>query len=238
MSCLIIIMYIPFCFSNQYLSVQYTTVSITYKLSVTSNIGYSLKMSEEGNGTQPQQVTQTITFAPPVITANMLPKPNPSVTQQSAEDWFKIFASVAENLVAIYRTANQEVVGQRQALATLPSLLNRNESEQRLSHRILEECTTIAEAKELVIKTVGNLENECQASEFVFNAKRGNKTPEDFYAVLVEKDRTSHLGKTCILKKFISELPENIRSNVQRKFTEARRNNPAGEIPDNEIEEL
>ena len=143
--------------------------------------------------------TPQISFAPPIITANMLPRPNPSVEKQSPEDWFKVFATVAENLVAIYRTANQEIVGQRQALATIPSLLNRNESEQRLASRILQECTTIAEAKDLVVKTVGNLENECQATEFVLNAGRGNKSPEDFYAILVEKDKRSRLGKTCIL---------------------------------------
>ena len=105
----------------------------------------------------------TMSFTPPVITANMMPVPNPSVEKQSAEDWFKIFTSVADNLIAIYRTANQEVVGQRQALATIPSLLNRNESEQRLSTRILQECKTVKEAEALVKKTVGNLENKCQA---------------------------------------------------------------------------
>ena len=160
----------------------------------------------------------------------MLPKPNPSIDKQSPEDWFKVFASVANNLIDIYRTAGQEVVGQRQALATIPSLLNRNASEQRLATRILEECKTIEEAKDLVIKTVGNLENECQASEHIFNAKRGNKSPEDFFAILLEKEKTSGLGRTCLMKKFISELPDNIKSSVQRKFTESRQANPDGEL--------
>ena len=44
--------------------------------------------------------TTTMSFAPPVITANMMPVPNPAVEKQSAEDWFKIFTSVADNLIA------------------------------------------------------------------------------------------------------------------------------------------
>ena len=72
-------------------------------------------------------VTQTMAFSPPVITASMMPRPDPSIERQSAEDWMIIFKAVADSLIGIYRTAGQEAVGERQALATLPSLLNRNE---------------------------------------------------------------------------------------------------------------
>ena len=103
---------------------------------------------EDENGAVAEQrtaptTTAPITFPPPIITANMMPKPHASVEKQSTEDWFKVFSNVAESLIAIYRTAGQEVVGQRQALATLPSLINRNESEQHLATRILQECTTV-----------------------------------------------------------------------------------------------
>ena len=118
-----------------------------------------------------------------------MPKPHASVEKQSTEYWFCVFSNVAENLVAIYQTAGQEVVGQGQALATIPSLLNRNESEQRLASRILQECATIKEAEELVKKTVGNLENECQATELLMNIKRNNRSIEDFYALLIEKEK-------------------------------------------------
>lgn len=179
-----------------------------------------------------------ISFAPPIITANMLPKPHTSVEKQSAEDWFKIFYTVADSLIGIYRTANQEVVGQRQALATIPSLLNRNESEQRLSTRILQECTTIREAEALVIRTVGNLENECQATEMMFNLKRSNRSLEDFYAILIEKEKTGRIGMTNVIKKFIAELPDNVKPSLQRKFSEYRTAHVDGELPNNLIEDL
>jgi hypothetical protein len=180
----------------------------------------------------------TLSFAPPTITANMLPRPNPSIEKQSTEDWFNLYSSVANSLIAIYRTANQEIVGQRQALATIPSLLNRNESEQRLATRIIQECATIAEAEALVKRTVGNLENECQASETVYNLKRNNRSPEDFFAILIEKEKIARVGKTNIMKKFISELPDNVKTNVQRKFTEYRKTHPNNELPDAQIEDL
>ena len=186
----------------------------------------------------PTAATATMTFAPPVITANMMPVPNPSVEKQSAEDWFKIFSSVADNLIAIYRTANQEVVGQRQALATIPSLLNRNESEQRLSTRILQECTTVKEAETLIKKTVGNLENECQASEAVFNMKRNNRSLEDFYALLVEKGKTAKIDQTTMIKKFIAELPDNVKPSIQRKFSEYRQTTENGQLPNEQVEDL
>lgn len=115
---------------------------------------------------------QTImSFAAPVITANMMPRPDPSVDRQSAEDWFKIFHAIADSLISIYRSTGQEAVGQQQALATLPSLLNRNQSEKRLATRIIQECKTIKEAQDVVVKTIGNLESECQASTVVFDLK-------------------------------------------------------------------
>ena len=167
-----------------------------------------------------------------------MPKPHASVEKQSTEDWFKVFSNVAESLIAIYRTAGQEIVGQRQALATLPSLINRNESEQRLATRILQECTTVTEAETLVKRTVGNLENECQASEAIFNLKRNNQSLEDFYALLVEKGKIAKLSNTVLIKKFIAELPDNVKPNIQRKFTEYREAAAAADIPNNNLEDL
>ena len=192
----------------------------------------------QNDGAPPAPTAPAMTFAPPVITANMMPVPNPSVEKQSAEDWFKIFSSVADNLISIYRTANQEVVGQRQALATIPSLLNRNESEQRLSTRILQECTTVKEAETLIKKTVGNLENECQAAEVVFNMKRNNRSLEDFYALLVEKGKTAKIDQTTMIKKFIAELPDNVKPSIQRKFVEYRQTTENGELPNDQVEDL
>ena len=134
-----------------------------------------------------QQTMPTMMFTPPVITASMMPRPDPSVERQSAEEWVKIFRTVAESLINIYRAAGQEIVGQRQALSTLPSLLNRNESEQKLSTRLISECNTVEEAERLVIRTIGDLESECQASEIIFNSKRSVKSLEDFHALLLEK---------------------------------------------------
>ena len=176
-------------------------------------------------------VTQAMAYSPPVITASMMPRPDPSIEIQSAEDWMLIFNAVAESLISIYRTVGQEAVGQRQALATLPSLLNRNESEKRLATRIISECATIAEAKDLVVKTIGNLENECQRAESIFELKRGKKSLEDFYALLVEKERVANIGLTNVMKKFISELPAGVKASVQKKFGECRKTTPNGELP-------
>ena len=126
---------------------------------------------------------------PPPISIGMLPPINQSVEKQSPQDWMDLFVNVAESFIELYRMAGQEIVGQRQALAAIPSLLNRNESERRLATRIIQECTTIRQAQELVIKTIGNLENECQATEAFYNMKRGSRSPEDFYAILLEKDK-------------------------------------------------
>ena len=56
--------------------------------------------------------TNTMAFMPPVITAHLMPRPDPVVEKQSAEDWFKIFRTVADSFISIYRTAGQENVGQ------------------------------------------------------------------------------------------------------------------------------
>ena len=176
-------------------------------------------------------------FSPPVITAQMMPRPDPSIEKQSAEEWFRVFKTVADSLISIYAVAGQEVVGQRQALATLPSLLNRNESEQRLSTRILTECSTVQEAQNMIIRTIGDLESECQAAEAVFNAKRQQRSIEDFYALLIEKEKKAKLGKTNIIKKFISELPESIKPSLQKCFNEYRKSHP-DELPNNAIEAI
>ena len=56
--------------------------------------------------------TPIINFNPPIITAAMMPQPDPSIEKQSAEKWFKIFYIVADSLIGIYRTAEQEVADQ------------------------------------------------------------------------------------------------------------------------------
>ena len=175
------------------------------------------------NSSTIQPSMPTMMFAPPAITAALLPRPD-TINNQSAEEWFKIFRAVADNLIEIYRNAGQEIVGQRQALATIPSLLNRTEGEKRLSFRILSECQNLEEAEALILQTVGDLETECQAAESIFNLKRGDMALEDFYALLVEKDRKARLGRTTILKKFISELPDGVKVATQKQFKKVRGN--------------
>ena len=195
--------------------------------------------STGSNATSQAMAPTVMMFSPPVITASMMPRPDPSVERQSAEEWFRIFRTVAESLIGIYRTAGQEIVGQRQALSTLPSLLNRNESEKKLSTRIITECTSIEEAEELVKRTIGDLESECQASELIFNIRRGSKSLEDFYAMLIEKEKKAGLGRTVIIKKFIAELPDAVKSRIQKKFTEFRRlDGESRELTRKHIEDL
>ena len=76
-----------------------------------------------------QQAIPTMIFTSPVITASMIARPDSSVESQSAEGWVELFRTVADSLINIYHEAGQEIIGQRQALSTLPSLLNRDESE-------------------------------------------------------------------------------------------------------------
>ena len=179
--------------------------------------------SKSGEATNTMTQMPTMMFAPPAITAALLPRPD-TPQKQSAEEWFRVFRAVAENLIAIYKSAGQEVVGQRQALAAIPSLLNRTEGETRLSIRILSECQNLDEAGDLISQTVGDLETECQAAESIFNLRRGEMALEDFYALLVEKDRKARLGRTTIIKKFIAELPEGIKTATQKQFKKIRGN--------------
>ena len=39
-----------------------------------------------------QHAIPTMMFTPPAITASMMPRPDPSVERQSAEEWVKIFS--------------------------------------------------------------------------------------------------------------------------------------------------
>ena len=185
-------------------------------MSESENTNIELKSTD--NGSADLKPTFAMNFSPPVITAQMMPRPDPSIEKQSAEEWFRVFKTVADRLISIYAVAGQKAVGQRQALATLPSLLNRNESEQRLSTRILTECSSVQEAQNMIIKTIGDLESECQAAEVVFNLRRQQRSIEDFYALLIEKEKKARLGKTNIIKKFISELPESIKPSLQKCF--------------------
>ena len=68
--------------------------------------------------------------------------------------------------------------------------------------------------------------------------KRNNQSFEDFYALLVEKGKIAKLSNTTLMKKFIAELPDNIKPNIQRKFTEYRTTALAGDIPNNHLEDL
>ena len=174
-----------------------------------------------------------MTLAPPVM-----PRPDVSIEKQSAEEWFRVFKMVADSLIGIYTAANQSIVGQRQALATLPSLLNRNASEKRLANRILSECNTVEEAERLVQRTIGDLESECQASDSIYQMKRGSSSLEDFYADLIEKGKKEKIGATNVIKKFISELPNTIKSRIQRKFSEYRTTAAVGELSNDQIEGL
>ena len=189
-----------------------------------NNVQSSSSQKQEDSFREPPMVPQ-LSFPPPVITAAMLPRPDPSM-KQSVEEWFTIFKAVADNLIEIYKSANQEVVGQRQALAAIPALLNRTEAESRLAVRVLSECATLAEAGVLIRQAVGSLESECQASEAIINMKRGNKSLEDFYALLVEKDKKALLGTTFVIKKFIAELPESIKITTRKQFRKLSEQNP------------
>ena len=139
-----------------------------------------------------------------------MPRPD-NISKQSAEEWFRIFRAVADGLITIYRNAGQVIVGQWQALATIPAV------------RIATECQNVEEAQQLIIQTIGDLESECQAAEAVFNSKRGNMPIEDYYALLLEKERKAKLGRTTIMKKFIAELPDGIKTATQKEFKKVRK---------------
>ena len=71
----------------------------------------------------------------------------------------------------------------------------------------------------------------------MFNLKRNNRSLEDFYA-LIEKEKIAKIGMTNVMKKFIAELPDNVKPSVQRKFTEHRKDHINEEIPNDLIEDL
>ena len=59
------------------------------------------------------------------------------------------------------------------------------------------------------------MESECQASELIFNIRRDSKSLEDFYAMLIEIEKKAGLGRTSIIKKFIAELLDAVKSRPQ-----------------------
>ena len=79
-----------------------------------------------------------------------------------------------------------------------------------------------------MIRTISNLELECEASESIFTSKRNVKSLEDFYILSLKKEKKAKLGATTVMKKFIPGLPDGIKPQVQRKFTEYRRADGAG----------
>ena len=107
-----------------------------------------------------------------------------------------MFKVVDEILIGVYAVAGQEIVWQRQALAILTNLLNRNKSESRLALRIISKCATINEAEKLITQTIAYLEAECQAAETVFALKRGNISLEDLYVFLIGKENKARIGST------------------------------------------
>ena len=100
------------------------------------------------------------------------------------------------------------------------------------------ECNTVEEAERFAIRTIADLESECQASESIFNNKRNVKSSEDFYVILLEEKEKAKLGATTLMKKFISKLPEGIKPQVQKKFTEYRRADVAGELTKEHLDNL
>ena len=171
-----------------------------------------------------------------MITPAMLPRPDPA--RQSVEDWFKLFKAVTGGLVQLYCSVGQEIIGQRQALATLTPLLNRNASERKLTTRILTECENLEQTEELIRLTIGDLESECQAAGMIFDMKRGNSSLEDFYARLLENERKANMGMSCIIKKFIAELPYQIKPSMFKKYEKAKSKSMSGTLNKQRAEEL
>ena len=70
----------------------------------------------------------------------------------------------------------------------------------------------------------------------IFDMKRGNSSLGDFYARLLEKERKANLGMSCIIKKLIAELPDQIKPSLFRKYEEAKSKSMSGTL--NKQEEL
>ena len=68
--------------------------------------------------------------------------------------------------------------------------------------------------------------------------KIGNSSLEDFYACLLEKERKANLGMSCIIKKFIAELPDQIKPSMFKKYEEAKSKSMSGTLNKQKAEEL
>ena len=67
---------------------------------------------------------------------------------------------------------------------------------------------------------------------------RCNSSLEDFYARLLEKERKANLGMSCIIKKFIAELPDQIKPSLFKKYEEAKSKSMSGTLNKQRAEEL
>ena len=72
----------------------------------------------------------------------------------------------------------------------------------------------------------------------IFNMKRGNSSREDFYARLLKKERKTNLEMSCINKKFIAELPDQIKHNMFKKYEEAKSKSMSRTLNKQRAEEL
>ena len=64
----------------------------------------------------------------------------------------------------------------------------------------------------------------------IFDMKRGNSYLKDVYARLLEKERKANLGMSCIIKKFITELPYQIKPSMFKKYEEAKSTSMSGTL--------
>ena len=72
----------------------------------------------------------------------------------------------------------------------------------------------------------------------ICDMKRGNSTLEDFYARLLEKERKANLGMSCIIKKFIAELSDQIKPSMFKKYEEAKSKSMSGTLSKQRAEKL
>ena len=72
----------------------------------------------------------------------------------------------------------------------------------------------------------------------IFDMKRGNSSLEDCCASLLERERKANLGMSCIIKKFIAELPDQIKPSRFKKYEEAKSKSISGTLNKQRAEEL
>ena len=103
-----------------------------------------------------------------MITPAMLPRPDTDPARQSAKEWFKLLKAAADGLIqscCLYCSVGQEIIGQRQVLATLHALLNRNGSERKWTTKIFTECENLEQAEELIMLALRDLRVRMSSSK-------------------------------------------------------------------------